>query len=582
MVEHNFKNFTEMKSTKSLSFLGLLSFIILFSQCEKQNLNIENDVASLEEANFSNVRTGVETKAYSDDELVLGKKLEIPYKLSIVEKSQNALKVKNKGYKPIKIEENYYYGRLLPKDEEEYDLINSDSTINTFDHPLDYEIIKQGNKFKDPQFKNSKYSYIYCVIPKDKTFKNIKFEILEKLYIPFGSGANDKMSKKLEKQEDANLASLDEEILISTGFKQKNKNAKIASWYPSGRITVRDYTTNNDSYDIGTSVPVFGCTVRSTKALVVTHSTLTDNNGYFRINESYWNISSVNYSIKWERSGFDIRSGSYGQAYFNGPHLSGPWNLDISRIGTPENYLYAHAHRAAERYYYHSSDYGIKPPPSVNTTAAYGVVGQILSHRMHLGVTSYINYIWPFNWLEKTKNRGHYFDFNDNWFASEINLPFPTLFNSKDIFATTIHELAHASHWSFGFTTADYTLGLNYNRRLAESWAQAVGWFVTSKFYNTTPQNTTTDVYNPESLQWMTLTKIKEQNEYYTPAFIDLIDNYNQPSNPNDFAKNYTLGELEETLAKCPKNWYSYRDKLAERTSNSTENQMLWIFNNYK
>ena len=32
-------------------------------------------------------------------------------------------------------------------------MINSDSTINTFDHPLDYEIIKQGNKYKDPQFK---------------------------------------------------------------------------------------------------------------------------------------------------------------------------------------------------------------------------------------------------------------------------------------------------------------------------------------------------------------------------------------------------------------------------------------------
>ena len=142
-----------MKKSNFLSYIGLLSFIFLFSQCEKQSLNIENDVASVDEANFSNARTINEAKSYSDDDLVLGKKLEIPYKLAIVEKSQNTLKSKNKNYKPIKIEENYYYVRLLPKNEEEYDMINSDSTINTFDHPLDYEIIKQGNKYKDPQFK---------------------------------------------------------------------------------------------------------------------------------------------------------------------------------------------------------------------------------------------------------------------------------------------------------------------------------------------------------------------------------------------------------------------------------------------
>ncbi|MFN7100783.1 MAG: hypothetical protein ACK4M4_10445, partial [Flavobacterium sp.] len=134
------------------------------SNCEEQKLNSENDIANLDQTNHSNVQTIDDLKPYSDDELVLGKKLEIPYKLSIVEKSQNNLKSKNKDYKPIKIEENYYYVRFLPKNEEEYDLINSDPTINTFDHPLDYEIIKHGNKYKDPQFKNSKYSYIYCVI----------------------------------------------------------------------------------------------------------------------------------------------------------------------------------------------------------------------------------------------------------------------------------------------------------------------------------------------------------------------------------------------------------------------------------
>lgn len=375
-----------MKKLNFLSFISLLSFIFLLSNCEEQKLNSENDIANLDQTNHSNVQTIDDLKPYSDDELVLGKKLEIPYKLSIVEKSQNNLKSKNKDYKPIKIEENYYYVRFLPKNEEEYDLINSDPTINTFDHPLDYEIIKHGNKYKDPQFKNSKYSYIYCVIPKGKTFKNVKLDILEKLYIPFGSGANDKVSKKLEKMEDSNLASLDEEILVSTGYKSKSKNAKVLGWYPKGRIRVNSGTTSTQST---TFVPVEGCLVRATKALVVTHSALTNTNGNFYINESYSNISNVNYDIKWERTDFDIRSGAYGQAYFNGPHMQGDWNLDINSNSTYLNYLYAWAHKAAVTYYYRCNEFGILPPPSVNNVSAiWGFVPRLLlSHRMHIGVS---------------------------------------------------------------------------------------------------------------------------------------------------------------------------------------------------
>ena len=557
-----------MKKSNFLSYIGLLSFIFLFSQCEKQSLNIENDVASLDEANFSNARTINEAKSYSDDDLVLGKKLEIPYKLAIVEKSQNTLKSKNKNYKPIKIEENYYYVRLLPKNEEEYDMINSDSTINTFDHPLDYEIIKQGNKYKDPQFKNSKYSNIYCVIPKDKTFENIKYDILEKLYIPFGSGANDKMSKKLEKREDSNLEVLDEEILVSTGFKLKSKNAKVLGWYPKGRIRVSSGTTSPLST---TFVPVEGCLVRSTKALVVTHSALTNSNGDFYINESYWNISSVNYDIKWERAGFDIRSGAYGQAYFNGPHMQGDWNLDITSGGTYLNYLYAWAHKAAVTYYYRNNEFGILPPPSVNNVSAlwgFFVPRRLLSHRMHIGVSD-------------SGGRSYYFDFNDNWLAAEIAVKMGTNANAVDIFATTAHELAHASHWSLGYNTADYAVGANFNRRLAESWAQAVGWFITARYFGLQPQNVTTNIIIGESRQGFTLAQIQSSDFYYTPVFIDLIDNFNQ-GNPSDQANNYTLSELEATLAQCPKNWYSYRDKLAERTNNPTETQAIWIFNNYK
>lgn len=104
-----------MKKSNFLSYIGLLRFIFLFSQCEKQSLNIENDVASLDEANFSNARTINEAKSYSDDDLVLGKKLEIPYKLAIVEKSQNTLKSKTRTTNQSKLKKIIIMFDFYPK-----------------------------------------------------------------------------------------------------------------------------------------------------------------------------------------------------------------------------------------------------------------------------------------------------------------------------------------------------------------------------------------------------------------------------------------------------------------------------------
>lgn len=143
--------------------------------------------------------------------------------MSIVEAAQSNLKSKNSKYKQFKLKENYLYVRITPKTSDEYDMINSDSTINTFNRPLDYEIKSNGNKYRDPEIKDYGFGSIYCVIPTDKKFKNINYDLLEKLYIPFGSGGNDKESKRLEKLEDTNLKILDDEILESTGFKTKNK-----------------------------------------------------------------------------------------------------------------------------------------------------------------------------------------------------------------------------------------------------------------------------------------------------------------------------------------------------------------------
>jgi hypothetical protein len=303
-----------------------------------------------------------------------------------------------------KIEGIYIYIRILPTTDDQYNLINSDPSIDTYEYPLDYEIVKQGNKYKDKTVSTNKFTWIYCAVPKSKKFgAKIKIEILDELYLPFG---NEKETEtEFQKKEDSFLKALEDESLVLTGYKKNNpKNGRVAQWYASGRIRVWDdvmnFNFNTNSYQAGAGfVPVPQCHVRANRWFT-TKWTLTNDPGGFVIDHGWGNGDEVNYSIKWERADFDIRSGNYGQAYYNGPKILYSWNLDIQENGTPDNYLYAHVHRAANIYFYQNT-YGVNSPPSSN----------ILSGKMHLGTNI-------------GEGRSHYFTFNPVWQAAEVRLIF--------------------------------------------------------------------------------------------------------------------------------------------------------------
>jgi hypothetical protein len=99
---------------------------------------------------------------------------------------------------------------------------------------------------------------------------------------------------------------------------------------------------------------------------------------------------------------------------------------------------------------------------------------------------------------------------------------------------TACHELGHVSHWSLGYTTADYTLGANYNRKYAESWAQCIGWFATAKYFSPNryvnynsiifPQNVNSDIYSNggQQSQKNAFWKVINNDAYCTPAFYRL------------------------------------------------------------
>ncbi len=538
--------------------------------CEKQQLSTESESVATKEIFATSGNDENPNK-----EIVLGKKLKIPYALDVVENAQKSLKSKSPNFKTFKVKENYLYVRFTPKSIAEYDLVNQDSTLNTFNRPLDYEIAKNGSSYKDPNVIDYGFGSIYCVIPADKQYNELKYDVLEKLYIPFGSGGKDKESKRLEKLQDEQLTALDNEILETTGYKVKSSKGKIGDWNPYGYIRVAS-TYGSSSY-----VPVQGCKVRSTKALVVTYSAITNTDGFYYITNSYWNISEVNYDIKWERDDYDLRFNAWDQAYTPGPKLGTGWNLNINPA-TPAgyvSYMFAWVNNAANYYYYYSSLMGIQSPPTCTPRTAYGLAAYMLSQRMKIKVTD--------GW--SAGGASHYLDFNANWLAAQISVLFNSTQSSDIIFAVACHELGHASHWSLGYTTADYVAGLNNNRRYAESWAQCIGWFMTAKYFSPNrfinynnyifPHNLTYDV-GIESQQYFTLSD--QKLGLYTSAFIDLVDDYSQYDCPES-ASGYTMNQIESAISKCPTNWDNIKNKLAsEYPNNPSKTQMTWIFNNYK
>ena len=130
-------------------------------------------------------------------------------------------------------------------------------------------------------------------------------------------------------------------------------------------------------------------------------------------------------------------------------------------------------------------------------------------------------------------------------------------------------------------TYSAYLTNAGQSARLAESWAQAVGWFITKQIYG--PTNLDDTYFDFDSYQNLQITDFG----YYTPIFIDLTDNFNQnlfPNNnlaPVDIANGYTLQQLQGFLIAIPTNWYMYRDYLENNSSNPTETSAVQMFSDY-
>ena len=213
----------------------------------------------------------------SHDEIVLGERLEDPYSLENIRSAYVSLY-------PTKAREDIQptdcYVRFLPRDEEQFARLRS-AGLQMLDHPMDYEIVREGDYYHDPSLGEEDITWQYTVVPADFTFPDdIRYEILHNCYIredsPLAKSSSDIDWSAVEAES---FRITGNGALLQNGL--KGGPGGEASARPSGRITITDPKANG-----GQPVGVEGVTV-SCNVFVKFASAYTDRDGYYTIPKTF-------------------------------------------------------------------------------------------------------------------------------------------------------------------------------------------------------------------------------------------------------------------------------------------------------
>ena len=116
------------------------------------------------------------------DMLILGGRLEDPYTVENMTKALGAVYPTKASRVPVT--PTHYYLRFLPKNKLEYRILEN-LGVDLYDHPLDYEIVREGDWYHDPDIPEGQITWQYAVVPKDEILPRfVQHEILDECYIP--------------------------------------------------------------------------------------------------------------------------------------------------------------------------------------------------------------------------------------------------------------------------------------------------------------------------------------------------------------------------------------------------------------
>ncbi|MEM7297637.1 MAG: hypothetical protein AAF391_05160, partial [Bacteroidota bacterium] len=284
--------------------IGLVVSACIFIACENQDEStpIENDPLEnfLDEGN----------------KMILGKQLENPYSVENMKKALGNLKANGRASGDFDIETTDLYVRFLPRDSTEIEALEADSTLNLYDHPMDFEIEEVGNWYHDPEIPDHLPTYQYTVVKPDFVFPDtLEHEVLAELFIP-DELEDDAENGRIAVDLDF-LHELEDEALKMTNNWEEPIDHQRGRFRPSGYIFVRERTWPGTNRGW---LPVKNVRVRVRRWFRI-RTDYTDSRGYYRISRRF--RRKVNYSVVFQTRDVKITNWIGWKTRYNGPKRKG-------------------------------------------------------------------------------------------------------------------------------------------------------------------------------------------------------------------------------------------------------------------
>ncbi|HBH08031.1 MAG TPA: hypothetical protein DDX40_01325 [Rikenellaceae bacterium] len=372
------------------------------------------------------VSTNEKVEVVAHDKIELGRKLENPYSVANVGKALADLYPTRGG---IDVPVTDYYVRFLPKDTVQFNIL-SDLGVEMLDHPMDCEIVKDGDYYHDPSVPEGEITWQYAVVPPDFVFpEGIRHEILEECFIPDDDVATRSLG-------DFDLDALERKAFELTDNSDLLEPVTRAKAKPSGKITIVD-----DRLRSKKTVGVAGVKMVA-NVFVKIATTYTDENGDYQFSRKF--SAKPHYRICFKNSvGFSIGLNLIlipASISTIGKGSSTGIDLTIDKNSDATLFRRCVVNNAAYDYFKKCQTTGVAMPPKNLRFWILNILRPSSTLMMHHGALLDNKLV--------SKYIGKYTSIV-RLFAPDITI------GSKDkngnysgLYSTTIHEMAHASHFS--------------------------------------------------------------------------------------------------------------------------------------
>ncbi len=172
----------------------------------------------------------------SHEKIVLGARLENPYKTENITKALQSLYPTKADRVDVRTTDLYV--RFLPDNEEQMELLEA-MDLRLTDHPLDYEILEEGDWYHDPEVPDDRMTWQYAVVPHDFVFPEVEYEIIDECHITDSSSGT-------RSDDGIDWEAVERQAYLITGNEDHLlPDTKASKVYPSGRITIVDESLEN-------------------------------------------------------------------------------------------------------------------------------------------------------------------------------------------------------------------------------------------------------------------------------------------------------------------------------------------------